>query len=126
MDSAMEQVPTEHITGLEITPDLTSVAITVNSTTPGQVCSLEVFANSTRVVTASCTTGVAVSVHIPSPVLWWPSAPCLYNFTATLASGDSVGSYFGLRTFSVAKAAVHGSGSNITLGVWGGSLHPHY
>ncbi len=40
---------------------------------------------------------------IPKPRLWSPDDPYLYGLRVTLASGDSVESYFALRTIEVAK-----------------------
>ena len=53
--------------------------------------------------------GVCVAaLEIPSPRLWSPDSPFLYNLTATLAIGqqdvDEVTSYFGMRTVSLGDA----------------------
>ena len=53
---------------------------------------------------ARLTTRQTFNLSLPSPQLWSPSSPFLYNFTVTLASGDSFNSYFGVRTFSLPTA----------------------
>lgn len=99
----MELVPTEHIVSLKTRADLTHLHLLVNAT--GDATFTAVVAGTS--VKASGTTGTLLSIEIPQPKLWSPSSPHLYNFTVTLAGGgDSVGSYFGMRTFTLGTEQV--------------------
>jgi beta-galactosidase/beta-glucuronidase len=67
------------------------------------------------VVTGAAAPGTAVSIKIPSPQLWGPGIPNLYDLKVTLARAvpsssatsavdlDQVVGYFGLRSFRVGK-----------------------
>ena len=49
-------------------------------------------------------TNTAFTIKVPHARLWSPSHPFLYNLTVTLSGGgstDTVGSYFGMRTFGL-------------------------
>jgi len=41
-----------------------------------------------------------VVIHIPSPKLWEPSNPFLYDLSVTIPS-ETITSYFGMRTFTL-------------------------
>jgi hypothetical protein len=59
------------------------------------------------VATADVAIGENTNITIPSPKLWSPEAPFLYNVTVELKKGgattDNVSSYFGLRKIEVKK-----------------------
>eukprot|EP00005_Dracoamoeba_jomungandri_P011478 CAMPEP_0174277778 /NCGR_PEP_ID=MMETSP0439-20130205/61117_1 /TAXON_ID=0 /ORGANISM="Stereomyxa ramosa, Strain Chinc5" /LENGTH=609 /DNA_ID=CAMNT_0015370127 /DNA_START=188 /DNA_END=2017 /DNA_ORIENTATION=- len=98
----LENVPKEYIEKLMINTTMNSVAVTVTSTTPGSPVSLSVMEGTKTVATGSGKTGTPISIQIPNPKLWWPSSPFLYNLSVSLGSnGDTVLSYFGLRTVSL-------------------------
>ena len=66
--------------------------------------------NGATVATGSGVTGTAVAIPIPNPQLWTPDTPTLYNVNVVLAGGggDAVGTYFALRTFSIANVTEGG------------------
>jgi hypothetical protein len=52
---------------------------------------------------ATAPPGVTVSLRVPSPRLWSPASPTLYDLRVT-AGGDTVLGYFGMRSFHVGHA----------------------
>lgn len=42
-----------------------------------------------------------LQVSLPNATFWTPTNPYLYNITVALQTGDSINSYFGVRTFSM-------------------------
>eukprot|EP01047_Picozoa_sp_COSAG01_P028567 COSAG01_NODE_1924_length_8886_cov_6.780699_5_plen_473_part_00 len=93
----LESVPAQHIVSLKTRADLSHLHLLVNAS---DAADFTVAVTGTR-VQASGTAGTPLSVAIPAPQHWSPAQPDLYEFTVTLASGDSVGSYFGMRTFTL-------------------------
>ena len=103
----LENVPETYVSALKFTADLTSLHLNVTATAPGTVSGSVSFANAT-VATFSGSTASQIDVVIPSPRLWHPTTPNLYQFSLTYtdsASGatDTVGSYFGMRTVTMSN-----------------------
>jgi beta-galactosidase/beta-glucuronidase len=99
----LEKVPAaNYITDLRLRGSMTSLHITVttNTKTAGAVAGTVTLKGS-PVTTFSGATGAEIVVPIPSPQLWHPDHPTLYDVqvTATAGSGatDTVNSYFGMR-----------------------------
>ncbi|XP_023334095.1 uncharacterized protein LOC111705694 isoform X2 [Eurytemora carolleeae] len=98
----LEPVPATSITGLKITPDvdnsLVSVQVSLSGNTQSEVTVI-VIENGTSVAESrfNQTSNYNGTIKIPNPKLWNPQNPFLYDLNVTLASGDSVSSYFGLR-----------------------------
>jgi hypothetical protein len=108
----MEPVPVAHIEKLDITPDLASFTVTPRvSGASDQRAEVVVSKPGGEVVArASGKPGATLRVRVPSPHLWTPEDPYLYDLTARLVtrSGkvvDQVSSYGGLRTISTVKDA---------------------
>lgn len=100
----LEPVAPAHITGLDITPDLTGFGITANAADNGEQVEVAVRdAEGNEVTRTSGPAGAPVRVDVPQPHLWTPDDPYLYDLSVRLlgAGGavlDEVGSYTGLRT----------------------------
>ncbi len=108
----MEPVSAAHITKLDVTGNLTSFTVTPRvSGTTDQRAEVVVSTPSGDVVArASGKPGAALRLKVPSPHLWTPDDPFLYDLTARLVSRsgevvDEVASYGGLRTISTVKDA---------------------
>ena len=56
--------------------------------------------NGTVVATYSGTANTPFQFSVPSPRLWTPDSPSLYDVTITLARADTVSSYTGFRTIA--------------------------
>jgi beta-galactosidase/beta-glucuronidase len=115
----MEPVPAQHIDRLIVTPDTSNDTIAikvVSQSSPGGVVTATVStgpqtadgraaaATGARVARGSGHANAPFAIKLPHARLWSPSHPFLYNLTVTLSGGgsaDSVGSYFGMRTFGL-------------------------
>ncbi|TDD84474.1 glycoside hydrolase family 2 [Saccharopolyspora karakumensis] len=101
----LEPVAPAHITGLDITPDLTGFGLTADAAA-GNGEQVEIAVRDAEGNEVTRTSGPArepVRVDVPQPHLWTPDDPYLYDLTVRLlgAGGavlDEVGSYTGLRT----------------------------
>ena len=132
----MEPVAAHHIDQVIVTPDTSNDTIAVkvlSASSPGGAVNATVStspqaangrasaAAGTRVARGSGNANAAFTIKLPHARLWSPSHPFLYNLTVTLSgrgSTDTVGSYFGMRTFGL--RTVHGV-SRVTL-----NGHPIY
>lgn len=105
----LEMVPSEHIQSLRMTPSMLTLQLLVTSPskgTPITATLMEGGTGSERAVLGVFhgTTGTTFEVTPPSPVqLWHPGAPYLYTMNVTLSApgGDTVGTYFGMRSVSL-------------------------
>lgn len=104
----LETVPEVHIASLKITPRIDG-RVTID-VTPGSALTRPATARVTAslqgqtVATASATgTTLSVALTIPSPQLWSPASPTLYDLTVTLGA-DTITSYVGLRETTVTKS----------------------
>ena len=106
----LEPVPAAYIAALRIDPDVDAGVVRVQvdaagAAPAGATAQIEAFDGSSSIAKASGRAGESIAVRIPSPKLWSPSTPFLYDMTVRLSTGDSVKSYFGLRKIAVAKDA---------------------
>ena len=103
----MERVPAQHITRLQITPDLANSRVTVrpflaeDTPCPGAFISIRAGKATVAITTFDAAEGV--TLLIPNARLWSPEDPFLYDVTLTLPSGDKVTSYFAMREFGIAR-----------------------
>jgi beta-galactosidase/beta-glucuronidase len=109
----MEPVPTVHVTGLDMTPDLDAEAlrltVRVSGATTERVTAVAL--DGERVV--GSVTGPAdeeLALPVPSPELWSPDTPFLYTLVVRVIDGrgdvvDEVGSYFGMREIGIVRDA---------------------
>jgi hypothetical protein len=89
----------------------TAVEVNVSAVGAAESCTIAVMDGGVRVASAKATIGTPVSIIIPSPKLWAPDSPHLYDLRITLSAAspntqeevvaDEVLSYFGLRTFNL-------------------------
>jgi hypothetical protein len=108
----MEPVARSYIDKLDVTPDLTSFTVTprVSGTTDQRTEVIVSKPGGQVVARASGKPGAALRLQVPSPHLWTPEDPYLYDMTARLVSRsgavlDEVSSYGGLRTIGTVKDA---------------------
>lgn len=110
----LEMVPSEHIQSLRMTPSMSTLQLLVTSPSKGTSVTatlMEGGTGSERAVLGVFhgTTGTTFEVTPPSPVqLWHPGAPYLYTMNVTLSApgGDTVGTYFGMRSVSLVRGMV--------------------
>jgi beta-galactosidase/beta-glucuronidase len=115
----MEPVPARHIDQVIVTPhtanDTIAVKIVSASSPAGAVTATVSTSSQTADGSATPVTGstvargsgetnTAFTIKVPHARLWSPTHPFLYNLTGRLSDGgssDTVGSYFGMRTFGL-------------------------
>ena len=104
----LEPVPTAYITGLTIVPDVDTgtvrVAVQADGLFQARV-TISAAEGGRAVAVKSGAAGPGITLRIPHPHLWTPDDPHLYALKVTLASGDSVDSYFAMRKISLGKDA---------------------
>ncbi|WP_309706841.1 sugar-binding domain-containing protein [Armatimonas sp.] len=101
----LESVPVRHLTAVraETTPDRQALVFFVEGSEAATPYTLQLKDGRQTVVTATGKTGEPLTVRVPSPKLWSPGSPFLYNLTLTAAGGDRVESYAALRTVALGK-----------------------
>ena len=105
----LEPVPATSIGNIHLTPDIDNkrllVNVGVNGSTTGVRINGYAFADSNLVASTTVLPGENLYLNIPSPILWSPTNPYLYNLQITLTSNsvplDSITSYFGMRKISL-------------------------
>ncbi|RDI26565.1 AbfB domain-containing protein [Lentzea flaviverrucosa] len=103
----LEPVRAANITRLDTTPNVGAGALDlVVQGTAGQPVTAEVLSGGQVVGRQTGTTGSSLRVPVPNARLWSPDDPFLYDLRVTLAGGDAVTGYFGMR--SLGKAMVGG------------------
>jgi hypothetical protein len=102
----LETVPQAYVAHLDIVTELDSgravVRVRVTGARAGERVRAEAFAGSVRVAEVEGAPDDPLRLVVPSPRPWSPEDPFLYDLRIRLASGDSVSSYFGMRTIAVA------------------------
>jgi beta-galactosidase/beta-glucuronidase len=116
----MEPVPAQHVDRLIVTPNTSNDTIAVKvvsassptgvvnatvSTGPQTANGRASAATGRRVASGTGHANAVFTIKLPHARLWSPDHPFLYNLTVTLSGGgstDTVGSYFGMRTFGLA------------------------
>jgi len=107
----LEPVPAASIESLRMTPDVAGQALRLTvhgrGTADGQRVTAAALADGVEVGRVDGIVGDEIRIPIPNPRLWGPDDPFLYDLRVTLADGgretDSVDSYFGMRTVSLAQ-----------------------
>ena len=107
----LENVPSNYIEGLKITPNLNGVRLNVTSSPLSSLSYLAQIKDGGKVVASvRGVTGKEMQITIDNAKLWSPQSPFLYDLSLSLFSPhnsslveDSVDSYFGLRTIEIGK-----------------------
>jgi beta-galactosidase/beta-glucuronidase len=105
----LEPVPESRIKALRIIPDASrgtvTIACEVEKANPQDRLSAAVKAESAIIASTEDAASTTLQLEIPSPRLWSPQTPYLYDLEVRLLRGESVvdrvASYFGLRSISV-------------------------
>ena len=105
----LEPVPATSIASLKLVPDIDNARLAVSANVSGSTSGITVSAVArigTNVVgRISGAPGAILQLPVPSPNLWSPTNPFLYDLDVTLSNGvskvDSVVSYFGMRKVSL-------------------------
>ena len=107
----LEPVPAASIASLKMTPDLNGSMLRLSVSTRGQSDNIEIVATARDgkkvIETAAGNTKDPLILKIPTPKLWTPESPFLYDLTVELKQNgkpvDQVESYFGMRKISLGK-----------------------
>lgn len=95
----LESVTEDYIKAIEITPSLDAIDINIDSEANDYL--VEVF-DSGKLIASERTCYDLIHIDIENPKLWTPENPFLYDIKIS-TKGDSVTSYFGLRTISTGE-----------------------
>lgn len=105
----LEPVPAASIASIHSTPDIDNNRVLVNVGISGSTTGVRVngyaYAGNNLVASTTVLPGENMYLNIPSPTLWSPTNPYLYNLEVTLTSNsvplDSITGYFGMRKISL-------------------------
>ena len=107
----LEPVPREHVSGLELVPDLAHSRLLVTASTAGGSAGrvvAQALAGNQVVASASGRPGRTFAMRITDPHEWSPFDPYLYGLKLELSGApgsalDRVQSYFGMRSISLGR-----------------------
>ena len=92
----LESMPKKHIRNLKITPDAMKKTVKIAADSMGGKIEIRVLDNGEEILQGKFTDEITLSYDFE---LWSPEHPKLYDFVLTNAAGDTVRSYFGVRSF---------------------------
>jgi hypothetical protein len=105
----LEPVPAAHIESIRATPDLQNDTLSVTVRASGAASDTVqaiAYEGTQPVATAEGSSTTTLTLSLPDAQLWSPADPYLYGLTVRLVDGgraiDAVGSYFGMRSISIA------------------------
>jgi len=107
----IEPVSDSYIASLKSIPDIDGNTVTVNACVTGagagDLVEVTVSGQGKTISQAKAAAGQEVLLPVPSPNLWSPESPFLYDMEVTLTRGgvviDKVKSYFGMRKISTRR-----------------------
>ena len=107
----LEPVPGQSIKSLKITPDIDSKSVHIVVLDDGEIngtdVSISVMEGAKEVARKEGNSNETFHIPIPSPILWTPETPHLYNLKVNLTHNgkklDAVDSYFAMRKISLGK-----------------------
>lgn len=107
----IEPVSDSYIASLKSVPDIDGNTVTVNACVTGagagDLVEVTVSGQGKTISQAKAAAGQEVLLPVPSPNLWSPESPFLYDMEVTLTRGgvviDKVKSYFGMRKISTRR-----------------------
>jgi beta-galactosidase/beta-glucuronidase len=100
----LEPVPDVHIESVTAVPDALAGTVSVDVTTSAATPVSITIRDGDRVVAETAgTAGTPVVLRIPEAHLWSPDDPHLYDCEVAIPGGDTVSSYFGMRSFGIAN-----------------------
>ena len=107
----LEPVPKTHIKNFQLTPNIDeeSLHISLNVHNPSEECKIraEVKDGENSIVSVVSNVDKDIVIKIPSPKLWSPENPFLYDLTIKIEKNneiiDEIETYFGMRKFSLGK-----------------------
>ncbi len=107
----LEPVPESYIAAIKLTPDLDKRTLTVSANIENfqtdLILSASVFANGNIVTEGKGEADQPLILTVEDPIPWSPEQPFLYDLKIQLLKDgqviDRVGSYFGMRQFSLEK-----------------------
>jgi Glycosyl hydrolases family 2/Glycosyl hydrolases family 2, sugar binding domain/Glycosyl hydrolases family 2, TIM barrel domain len=105
----LEPVPQTSVEDLKLVPDIDNGRLNVTVTLAGPTVGMTVTAvakeGATVVGTVTGAPNATLQLNVPTPKLWSPSSPFLYDLEVTVSNGatqlDTVRSYFGMRKISI-------------------------
>jgi hypothetical protein len=102
----LETVAADHVTALQIDPDLDRSVVRVSATTavPGSRVTATVMDGTREIASSSGSGGTAFAIPLRNPHPWSPSDPFLYSLRVRDGE-DEVSSYFGMRSIAVRRDA---------------------
>ena len=108
----LEAVPQTYIHSIRVTPDLDRETLTLQADarnfTAGDRLKIDVWDGAEKIA-AQESSGLTISLNIPSAKPWSPDDPFLYDLTISLVRRgktiDQVSSYFGMRKISMAPGS---------------------
>ena len=104
----LEPVPEQHIRTLSITPNVDRSEVLVAAEAPDDGRThVDVLEDGRVIASGEAAAGQAAAIQIPSPKLWSPDSPHLYDLKVSLLDGDAevdaVQSYFGMRKIALGQ-----------------------
>jgi hypothetical protein len=101
----LEPVRLAYVKDLHVVPSLAERAVTLNVTLEGasdrEIVTANMLADGMVVSTARAPAGRRIVLSVADPRAWSPDDPFLYDLEVSLASGDTVRSYVGVRDVAV-------------------------
>jgi galactose mutarotase-like enzyme len=102
----LEPVPATSVSELQITPDVDAGTVTIRAVVsgaePGARVRAAARAGDSVIARGEGAADAPLTLRLPQARLWSPDDPFLYGLSISLSGGDSIESYFGMRTIAVA------------------------